>query len=52
MRISIDDFGNGYTSLGAIRKLPTHEIKIDKSFVFGMTKDKSVRRAVYGLTSE
>lgn len=41
IRISIDDFGTGFTSLGAIRKLPVQEIKIDKSFVLGITGDKS-----------
>lgn len=33
MRISIDDFGSGYSSLGVIEKIPASVIKLDRSFL-------------------
>jgi len=38
--VSIDDFGTGFSSLSSLRRLPIHEIKIDKSFVLGMCDDE------------
>lgn len=38
-KIAIDDYGTGYSSLAYLRRLPLHELKIDKSFVMGMATD-------------
>lgn len=39
VRISIDDFGTGHSSLAQIRNIPLHELKIDKSFVMTIRDD-------------
>jgi diguanylate cyclase (GGDEF)-like protein len=40
VRIAIDDFGAGHTSLGYLATLPISELKIDKAFVLAMIGDE------------
>ena len=52
VRITIDDFGTGFSSLANLRQLPVQEIKIDRSFVTDMAidpDDHTVVRAVVDL---
>lgn len=36
IKLSIDDYGSGFSSLSYIKKFPVKELKIDKAFVIGM----------------
>jgi diguanylate cyclase len=46
VQISIDDFGTGHSSLERLRAVRVHELKIDRSFVNGMTSDPLQRQLV------
>ncbi|RCW84489.1 putative bifunctional diguanylate cyclase/phosphodiesterase [Phyllobacterium bourgognense] len=52
VRIAIDDFGVGYSSMSSLRLLHVDRIKIDRSFIFGIAEsvdDRKVVQSILGL---
>ncbi|MFI0524757.1 MAG: putative bifunctional diguanylate cyclase/phosphodiesterase [Ilumatobacteraceae bacterium] len=52
VRVSLDDFGQGYTSLGSLGHLPVSELKIDRGFVVAMqhsSEDRAIVASVIEL---
>ena len=50
-QLSLDDFGTGSFSLAFLRKLPIHELKIDRSFVAAMRRDPDAAAVVRSAIS-
>ncbi len=51
--LSIDDFGTGYSNLDYLRRLEVDRLKIDKSFITGVTpgtRNHSILQAIVGLS--
>lgn len=49
VRLSIDDFGTGFSSLGYLPRLPAGCVKIDRSFVRGIGKDDIATAVIKGI---
>jgi diguanylate cyclase (GGDEF)-like protein len=49
LRVSVDDFGTGQSSLGQLKHLPADELKIDKSFVLQLAPGSEDERIVQSI---
>jgi EAL domain-containing protein (putative c-di-GMP-specific phosphodiesterase class I) len=52
VRISLDDFGVGHSSLSHLKRFPVQELKIDRSFISGIAEcpeSEAIVRAIIGL---
>lgn len=41
IRLSLDDYGTGYSSMSYLQRLPVNELKVDKSFVTGLSGERT-----------
>lgn len=52
VRISLDDFGVGYSSLSHLKRFPVQELKVDRSFISDIaecSESEAIVRAIIGL---
>jgi diguanylate cyclase len=55
VRLSVDDFGTGFSSLSYLKRFPVNNVKIDRSFVDGMdvadSSEESLVAAIIAMAS-
>jgi len=51
VRVALDDFGSGYSSLSYLRQFPVNVIKIDQGFIADIGREES-GRAIIGAVSD
>jgi diguanylate cyclase (GGDEF)-like protein len=49
VRLAVDDFGTGYSSLSSLRNLPVDTLKIDKTFIDGVTSGAEAAGVVHAI---
>ncbi|MEQ8738914.1 MAG: EAL domain-containing protein, partial [Hoeflea sp.] len=49
VRISLDDFGSGYSSLGYLNQLPFDQLKVDRCFITDIDQDVRKQKVLHGI---